>query len=131
MNLLFDSNWSLEGIAIHVFHIFSAKKESTAEVKPATAVNYCSFQVSRMSYMYLLHTGLYCWILVRYLVKGYLESGFCNLYTAYFDCHRGWLMVTHFVFQFLQLRVLYGRFGKWLTSALTKHVRTFLLTLEM
>ena len=39
--------------------------------------------------------------------------------------------VKVFVFRFLQLRVLYGRSGKWLTIALTKHVRTFLLTLEM
>ena len=41
---------------------------------------------------YLLQTGSYCWILVRYLVKGRDSGkvGFRNLYTEYFDCHHGW-----------------------------------------
>ena len=43
MDMLLDSNWLLERIImVHVFHIFSTRKERTAVVKPA--VNYCSFQ---------------------------------------------------------------------------------------
>ena len=62
MDMLLDSNWLLERIImVHVFHIFSTRKEDGCSEAGSELL-----LISR----YLLQTGSYCWILVRYLVKG-------------------------------------------------------------